>query len=799
MSDIRIKDLPLATGGTAPVGTDAVAIDGLTTRRTTITALGNVAVPIASQATAEAGVNATERMTPLTTKQSIASEVGVTIASAAEGDLASTALQPGDAATPAQGVKADAALPRNEYAFFDTEALFQAATIPLTLNEIRTNGYYAAGDGGGHSKNRIPTPSPVEAWHKQSADGAWWEISREQNIFVDMFGAKRYTEADLIALGRTSIPCHNEFQNCLDFMNYLGGGVAYCYSGFYIWESGVRPKKNTGFYGYGYGAFPPNFPTEPKTWGGTNILLRDSFPKEALEFGVTSMKKSGGWIADPDNPSRIFKLSSLSEGNATGTTPASTKEYSIGLKNQDHDTPFMCGNFRICPWIGSDGYSNYSLTTGSDLGDDIDICLCVNDAENSILENIQVRGYARAFGTLMLSAGYSREGRCEGNILRKVSSQGFVGLGIRAGDVWAVLSTSSSSLEIPWTDESYWPTSGSFEGLQNGTDYNYASLSRNGDNLVFNGVSPDPSGTTQIRNPLRGTGWSTTILENCEGWGLYHHSDQTAEQLGLGISKAGEISGFPMRGINGLNNSFFGESDSAICFFFHDCDDIDFMGGKFETGHLIASPLDAPSATVRNPIATNPQGATTNLRFGVYSSSSTDTRLFLPRSINWNQSQFNPSTRLSPNLLIEALVGQDWQARIAASKNFQVLNSSGSSIFSITDSGNASISGSFSVGSSGSSGIISGPTGQGVNIRSGSTNLLQLLSSGTLAPGAAGANFGTNTLPFGAGYFQQMRISDGIPTPATLSGYAILFVDSADGDLKIKFGDGVVKTIVTDT
>lgn len=102
MADIRIKDLPLATGGTAPVGTDVVAIDGLTTRRTTITALGNVAVPIASQATAEAGVNATERMVPLTVKQSIASEVGVTIASAANGVLASTALQPGDAATPAQ-------------------------------------------------------------------------------------------------------------------------------------------------------------------------------------------------------------------------------------------------------------------------------------------------------------------------------------------------------------------------------------------------------------------------------------------------------------------------------------------------------------------------------------------------------------------------------------------------------------------------------------------------------------------------------------------------------------------------
>lgn len=114
MAEIRIKDLPLATGGTAPTGTDAIAIDGLTTRKTTISALGDVAVPVASQAEAESGTDASKRMTPLTTKQSIASEVGDTIASAAQGALASTALQPGEAATPAQGAKADSAMQLSE-------------------------------------------------------------------------------------------------------------------------------------------------------------------------------------------------------------------------------------------------------------------------------------------------------------------------------------------------------------------------------------------------------------------------------------------------------------------------------------------------------------------------------------------------------------------------------------------------------------------------------------------------------------------------------------------------------------
>jgi hypothetical protein len=45
----------------------------------------------------------------------------------------------------------------------------------------------------------------------------------------------------------------------------------------------------------------------------------------------------------------------------------------------------------------------------------------------------------------------------------------------------------------------------------------------------------------------------------------------------------------------------------------------------------------------------------------------------------------------------------------------------------------------------------------------------------------------------------ELKLTDGVSAPSTESGKAILYVDSADGDLKIKFGDGTVKTIVTDS
>ena len=45
----------------------------------------------------------------------------------------------------------------------------------------------------------------------------------------------------------------------------------------------------------------------------------------------------------------------------------------------------------------------------------------------------------------------------------------------------------------------------------------------------------------------------------------------------------------------------------------------------------------------------------------------------------------------------------------------------------------------------------------------------------------------------------EMALVDGMTAPGTTSGWAKIYVDSADGDLKVKFGDGTVKTLATDT
>jgi hypothetical protein len=103
----RINALPVEA---SPVASEVVPIDGATTRQTTIQKLVDAGAPVASQAEAEAGVNPTKRMTPLTTAQAIEALA----ASVAQGDKADTALQPTDIgvsiASSAQGALADSAL-----------------------------------------------------------------------------------------------------------------------------------------------------------------------------------------------------------------------------------------------------------------------------------------------------------------------------------------------------------------------------------------------------------------------------------------------------------------------------------------------------------------------------------------------------------------------------------------------------------------------------------------------------------------------------------------------------------------
>jgi hypothetical protein len=76
------------------------------------------------------------------------------------------------------------------------------------------------------------------------------------------------------------------------------------------------------------------------------------------------------------------------------------------------------------------------------------------------------------------------------------------------------------------------------------------------------------------------------------------------------------------------------------------------------------------------------------------------------------------------------------------------------------------------------------------------TGALERLHVGAGGNVGIGTTTATNSLLVVEG---GIAIKDGITAPSTSSGYAQIYVDSADGDLKIRFGNGTTKTIVTDT
>ena len=44
-----------------------------------------------------------------------------------------------------------------------------------------------------------------------------------------------------------------------------------------------------------------------------------------------------------------------------------------------------------------------------------------------------------------------------------------------------------------------------------------------------------------------------------------------------------------------------------------------------------------------------------------------------------------------------------------------------------------------------------------------------------------------------------LYLTDGLTAPSTAAGWALIYVDTADGDLKVKFGNGFVNTIAADS
>lgn len=104
MANLPIRSIT-ATG--VPTASSLIVFDDGQMKKGTVGSMADAVRPVASQSEAQAGADNAKTMTPLRAKQSIASEVGVTIASKAQGDLADSALQTDDIGVAVQAYNAN--------------------------------------------------------------------------------------------------------------------------------------------------------------------------------------------------------------------------------------------------------------------------------------------------------------------------------------------------------------------------------------------------------------------------------------------------------------------------------------------------------------------------------------------------------------------------------------------------------------------------------------------------------------------------------------------------------------------
>lgn len=553
--------------------------------------------------------------------------------------------------------------------------------IPATVSELMVGGYAALGDGGGATWKRAVS-EPSHSAKRQDAAGAWFELA-EPIISVEMFGAV----AGLGLSAGQQIANAAAFNAAIAYLAVRGGGEFLALGQFYLlrgridWQSGVFMR------GAGIDEWSPIYPANPKVWKGTNLLFCGAGVRDQSYYGITSMRYAGGWRENPDSAGSYYKLTSFRNADANGGTASSARLVSVGINMRGIQGGGI-SNCRIVTADDNDGIDGHSNTSWASLGADWDIGLALVDSQNVKIDNVQPIGYWRDAGFAEIQTAIT-ESMGERNHVRGMVAQGRVGFLSRGMDRWAVIAATADTISLRWSEEHYWPATGTLRAY-NGTStatYSYTSLARVGDNLVFSGVTPDCSTVSQVRHGGRGV--AGTVMRDVLTYSLNHVGGAAASSFGLADSKPVEISGYPKRGLR-LHN-FKAHTDEAVVAHIHDCADLTFIDPQFEgPGHMIATPVNTDMTWAAAPI-----GETRNIMMlGDTGTDEMDLRLFTPRSGRVDSIQWAPRDQLVADTIMRAMrSGKHLILRMRegggeirlqssdGSTNFQRISASGSTIF----------------------------------------------------------------------------------------------------------------------
>lgn len=173
-------------------------------------------------------------------------------------------------------VPSGSGLPSN-FTLYSTRVAAVAATIPSGMDSVYVAGYTTAGDGGhGLYKKLSVAPSPVKAWHFQSADGAYWQLA-EAIVRPEHFGAV----ADGTTNDTTAVQAWFDYgTSTMPGKCMLSAKTYYCASGLTISGKGASINFNNNNTSY-FGSGPKSI---LKLAGNPGIMVDDTTGTNFLKF-----------------------------------------------------------------------------------------------------------------------------------------------------------------------------------------------------------------------------------------------------------------------------------------------------------------------------------------------------------------------------------------------------------------------------------------------------------------------------------------------------------------------------------
>ncbi|CAG7614866.1 hypothetical protein PAESOLCIP111_01755 [Paenibacillus solanacearum] len=403
----------------------------------------------------------------------------------------------------------------------------------------------------------------------------------EGEISVRWFGARGDGQTDDTAAIQAAIRVCGE-----------RGGTVYIPAGRYICSATIVVPSGVVLRGAGLDEWVPSAQNIKKTDGkGTHLVFKGTGPKVHTVYGITNMRMGGGVRSNPDVSGQDYKLTNFYREDAAGSNPATAEPFSVAVLIEDAVQSGI-SQLRITHFFN--GIEGFNSATDPGFGDAWDIGLWLKNASQGRYDLIQVVGYWRKYGVLISSMNDprypDRVPTAESNRFVQCVASGKVGMGIRSGDVYRCLASSSGSVSIAWSPSNPYPNGGGT--FRVGSDpYTYSQANRVDDaTLRFDGVSPNPvsggiKAGSEIRTSASNFGFAGTVISDCYISGFDHSSGVVCTNGGLAgpfdsPSACLEISGEPVRGIIFMNCTIQTREDVLLhC---HDARDIEFIACYFE-------------------------------------------------------------------------------------------------------------------------------------------------------------------------------------------------------------------------